>query len=77
MFEKIEKAKKGYPVTIYPADLQDGEWDDPLTLADIIAMGQAFGMPYTVNVSPPSFTITPTAPVYETFLRETDIIITN
>ena len=60
MYEKIEKAKCGNQVVIYPWDMD--QLEDPastLTVADLISLCTSFNLPYAFNETPPSFTINP------------------
>jgi hypothetical protein len=56
---KIEAAKCGKPVTIYPQDLFDAEFErnEPVTIADLITLCESFNLQYTLIDSPTSFLI--------------------
>ena len=62
MYEKIEQAKRGNTVIIYPHEMDELEDPaSPLTLADLISMCTSFSLPYSINETPPYFTINPVA----------------
>ena len=55
LYEKIEQAKQGKTVTIYPDELHDPF--SPFTIADLVSMCETFSLQYTLIDSPPSFKI--------------------